>query len=663
MKRLQVLLGLMMIGLGACNGKPVLSTPPSFPVPVTSSPVSSSDKQVDLGITFSAAPEERAVIKPEPILLPALEMSIDLRDLSAPEMSAALHKANPFFFEDAHPLALDALAGRLYVSLNPMRTVVLDSTTLKRVDEIALGGTLAVDSERQRLYIGVGGHGSPAGSGDQVLKPSRLCVFDTTNLRELLSRTVFTDTAAWPMIAIDSQAKRLYVARGGIYILDADTLAVLDILRDTLPGPQTEVPTSSGASDVLLDPQRQRLYGVTHWGAASHYYRYDLSIYDLASRQKLAQESSVRGWLNSALALDQKTGAVYTSLEDGVGRYDLQTKTFKQVVGIQGDLQFDPQQGRLYVYGPTGLTTFDRDLNLLGSSSFAASLEDKTGVVSFLVDPKHDRLFVLKGDGHLLVMKGQAATESQPPRDEPVFKHIAWLVPSPNYDIDHLLYAGFQPDFGAFDKIAIFRSRDSGMTWEFVDGLPIDKITTLTFSPDFVHDQTLWVTARQFYNMDSYGVFRSTDGGVTWHSASFGLGDLNVREIVASPDYRRDHTVSAVTNDEVYRSSDGGLTWGLNPSVGAGAAIPWSVPQAQLEFAPDERTVFALLPHAVLRSTDEGVSWLSVGQDLPLERDGSVVALSLSVSPGYTSDKRVVIQLSDQRQYFSQDGGTTWQRQ
>lgn len=267
-------------------------------------------------------------------------------------------------------------------------------------------------------------------------------------------------------------------------------------------------------------------------------------------------------------------------------------------------------------------------------------------------------------DTQVSPMKGQAATESQPPRDEPVFKHIAWLVPSPNYDIDHLLYAGFQPSYGDFDKIAVFRSRDSGATWEFVDGLPTDTITTLTFSPDFAHDQTLWVTARRFYNQDSYGVFKSTDGGQTWDLANFGLGDLNVREIVVSPDYRRDQTVFAVTaHFDAYRSLDGGLTWHLKPSVGAGAAIPWSEPQVRLEFVPDERTVFALLPHAVLRSTDEGVSWQSVEQDLPLKKDGSVVTLSLSVSPDYTRDKRVVIQLSDQSQYLSQDGGITWQRQ
>ena len=55
------------------------------------------------------------------------------------------------------PLALDAQADRLYVSLSPSRTIVLDANTLTPVGEIPFGGALSVNPAAQRLYIGVPG--------------------------------------------------------------------------------------------------------------------------------------------------------------------------------------------------------------------------------------------------------------------------------------------------------------------------------------------------------------------------------------------------------------------------------------------------------------------------------------------------------------------------
>src|SRR6266481_3912910 len=58
----------------------------------------------------------------------------------------------------------------------------------------------------------------------------------------------------------------------------------------------------------------------------------------------------------------------------------------------------------------------------------------------------------------------------------------------------------------------------------------------------------------------AYGVYRSTDGGATWSSASAGITDAFVADIVVDPTDPATVYV-ATSSDGVLRTTDGGQTW------------------------------------------------------------------------------------------------------
>ena len=176
---------------------------------------------------------------------------------------------------------------------------------------------------------------------------------------------------------------------------------------------------------------------------------------------------------------------------------------------------------------------------------------------------------------------------------------------SPNYDTDATIFSGM---FGG----GPFRSTDGGGMWQQVtQGLLDAWIPAIAISPRFDTDSTVFTGT-------SNGVFRSLNGGDTWQDRGIGeppppppapaAPDVNVRALAVSPEFEADATVFAGTNGfldhGVYRSTDGGLSWqgaaqGLtNTDVFALAISP--------DFATD-RTIFA--------GTGDGVfRWIDVQQ-------------------------------------------------
>jgi len=94
------------------------------------------------------------------------------------------------------------------------------------------------------------------------------------------------------------------------------------------------------------------------------------------------------------------------------------------------------------------------------------------------------------------------------------------------------------------------------------------RITSLAISPNYATDQTLFATAAQSTKPDdstNNGIYRSTDGAVTWMRLVVGLPPADAAHppkcVAFSPDYATDQTVYALTETQLYRSRDGGDRW------------------------------------------------------------------------------------------------------
>ena len=126
----------------------------------------------------------------------------------------------------------------------------------------------------------------------------------------------------------------------------------------------------------------------------------------------------------------------------------------------------------------------------------------------------------------------------------------------------------------AYDGNGIFKSTDGGLTWES-KGLPdIGSVGKIVIDP--TDDETLYVGAMGplFRDDPNKGVYKSTDGGNTWEQVLFvseitGVIDLAIHptnpNIVYAATWERirrpDFRIYGGETSRIYRSTDAGTTW------------------------------------------------------------------------------------------------------
>ncbi|MCA9874830.1 MAG: hypothetical protein KC441_14265, partial [Anaerolineales bacterium] len=200
----------------------------------------------------------------------------------------------------------------------------------------------------------------------------------------------------------------------------------------------------------------------------------------------------------------------------------------------------------------------------------------------------------------------------------------------------------FSPDF-ATDKTVfaatgggLFRSTDGGVTWTLVDGLTgafINMVYEVAVAPDFGSSGHMMALGG--------GLSVSQDGGQTWDVVGQAIGLPTY-----SPNFAADQTVFGGGNGGVYKSVDQGLTWTgvFSTSVTAVAVSP--------DFAADQ-TVWGG-GAAVYLSDDAGATWITrtVGT-------GVTAVHALAVSPDFAAD-HTLFAGTNNGLYWSGDGGMSW---
>ncbi len=485
---------------------------------------------------------------PDPASLPVLDTTIDLGTRGMTED-----------WQLAHAITLDERNQRLYVSTSGGKTVILDAETLTQIGEVDAGGSVAVLPERDKLYIGVPGQLSSDPANPISIHPE-LRVYDASTLAFCRS-AVFSDTStSTPLALPDPQTGRVYVVHQGVYIAAADSLAITGNLSGTLITPGT-YGYSLFAVDAAIDPARQRLFVSLNNGVPGSNNGNILYVYDLTNGQ-LINHDYERSLLS--LAVDATSGTAFAprSYMSGAAlvKYDAEGNVLRRLDAAVGKVQVDPINDRVYLLNtyPPHVIVLDRDLNYEGEASFDAS----SNVQDFAIDAARDRLFVLTSGGRLQVWRGHARPiTDQPPLPAPPRGAVQWMVTSPEFEHDRTVMAAFSPDEYGSGLGTLFVNRDDGKTWQMVAGLPVtNTAAVLAFSPDYAHDQTLWVGLANYTS--GSGVYRSLDGGQSWQPASRGLTDLAITRLAVSPDFENDRTLFAGgSHGGLFRSTDGGDSW------------------------------------------------------------------------------------------------------
>jgi len=191
----------------------------------------------------------------------------------------------------------------------------------------------------------------------------------------------------------------------------------------------------------------------------------------------------------------------------------------------------------------------------------------------------------------------------------------------------------------------VFRSRDSGATWEPISaGLPGGFATLVKADPN--RPGTLYARS------SLRGVFKTTSGGNRWSEMNEGLTNLRITDLVIDPnDSDIIYVSTAFGPGGVFKSTDGAASWVsvgigltnrdvLDLAIGPGASSPlyassneglfqsvdgaanWSFLTAgagrPITIDPDDPTTIYWARGRVLKSTDGGSTFTTVGSDLPL---------------------------------------------
>jgi photosystem II stability/assembly factor-like uncharacterized protein len=197
-------------------------------------------------------------------------------------------------------------------------------------------------------------------------------------------------------------------------------------------------------------------------------------------------------------------------------------------------------------------------------------------------------------------------------------------------DDPRVLYAGVEP--------GLYRSTDGGLSWQLLQGgLGMPQATALAQAPE----GTLYLA-----NAD--GVYVSKDAGERWVRLGRGLPAVPVLSVAVSP---ADPLVLYAGTDGhgLYRSNDGGQTW--TPT-----ALPVPAVPALLLHPADPRRVYARAAfQRVYESRDGGQTWTTPWEGMDLTTE----VISLALDP---QQPEVLYAGGTEALFKSTDGAGSWQR-
>ncbi len=244
---------------------------------------------------------------------------------------------------------------------------------------------------------------------------------------------------------------------------------------------------------------------------------------------------------------------------------------------------------------------------------------------------------------------------------EPLTNPLA-LAADPS-DPSHLIASAARFDESGFRSFRILESRDGGHTWRgVVDPQASHPWATLLAVDPFL-PQTFYAGA----GGNLGGLYRSDDGGRTWHDSSVGLPRPRCSHHGCEP-----REVDTILTDptqagrmfirlyhSMYRSLDYGITWAqMRTYRGSGGPVFGLArdPQgALITLIGDSKVGDYIEQGVVYRSTDHGATWTRLGRLSIVTLTGTSTYIT-----GFAATEGALWVSSPLGIFHSADGGRTW---
>ena len=211
---------------------------------------------------------------------------------------------------------------------------------------------------------------------------------------------------------------------------------------------------------------------------------------------------------------------------------------------------------------------------------------------------------------------------------------LPWLIALPPANASAALAAG---------SLGLYRTTDGGVTWSHLPGI-VSPVIAVAYKTG--NAQTV------FAGTELDGNYRSEDGGLYWSRTNSGLprdrlGNIaGAVALVADPDLSTHLYAATTTAAGLYRSHDGGTSWhmantGLPEESILGLAITGS----------GSPRLYAATSSGLYLSTDRAAGWSLIGE-LP-----TATTHKLLLDPGASG---TLLLIAETAIYRSTNGGLTW---
>jgi len=199
----------------------------------------------------------------------------------------------------------------------------------------------------------------------------------------------------------------------------------------------------------------------------------------------------------------------------------------------------------------------------------------------------------------------------------------------------------------------IWKTTNGGVTWNiFSDSLPTLGVSAIAIDP--VNSDTMYFGSgdRDAGDALGYGVYKSTDGGKTWAQSTTGMGNREVGRLIIDPKNRA--VLLAGCDNGIYRSTDYGANWTLTYSGGFMKDIIFN--------AYNTQQVYATRNGLFYRSINNGSTWTQITSGLPT---AGVSRAVIDVNPNNASLVYLWMANGSVNQgfYVSRDSGVTFSTQ
>jgi photosystem II stability/assembly factor-like uncharacterized protein len=224
--------------------------------------------------------------------------------------------------------------------------------------------------------------------------------------------------------------------------------------------------------------------------------------------------------------------------------------------------------------------------------------------------------------------------------------HEIYFAISPNFATDQTLML---LTFAYQQWNELYRSTDGGNSWHLLNAqLPFADATALKISPNYAQDQTIFVAS--YFD---HGLFRSQNNGQTWQNI---FPDKFLRDFAIAPDYPSDNRLFvSIQNQGIARSDNGGGTW-------LPATYPSFYNNLQIALSPNfqsDNTLLAMNGESsgggVWRSTDAGNSWQEASTNQMANFHHT-----LSISEQFDKDQTAVVGIETRGIFMTEDAGENW---